>query len=131
MISLISAVALTLGQDLASYDFVARDNFAAWYFASDEVVATGEFRTTSVLIRYNVPAALGTEATPVAYSVYRVTFDCAEASARYVRGTNHSGSGAIVSSAGRSADQPWNQFEPGFQTLAETVCTMQVENRGF
>lgn len=130
MLSIVFAATLLSGPDLSAYEGVARDNFAAWSFTSGQIEATAEFRRTSVLVFYNTPTAFNGVATPVAYSIHTVTFDCAEETAEYVDGTNYSQSGAVVPGATPSPPRHWTDFESGFQTLAQTVCAMEVPNAG-
>ena len=120
----VGALASAVPQDLSDYEGVSRDSFAAWSFASGEVTADGDARTTSVLARYVTPLPVENSSVTVAYSIHRITFHCAARTADWTTGMNYAAAGSEIVHGTATTGEPWSENTPGFVELATQVCAL-------
>lgn len=118
------AAALAIQMAAPFYEGVARDDFAAWSYTSGEVKVAGSVLTTSVKTIYNSPTSFAPGQPPVAWSTHTVAFDCAAKTATFISGFNYGTDNAVIGPTNPAAANPWSQYEPGFQQLAATVCSV-------
>ncbi len=115
---------LSGAQDLADYEGVASDSFAAWSFTSGSVAVAGDTRTTSVMARYVTPLPVENSTRTVAYSIHEIRFHCTERNSDWSAGENYTADGASLGAGRASTAEPWSASTPGYIELATQVCAL-------